>query len=89
MCTTAGRDANVFFYSGIEYYNNLIDALLDQGIEPMVTMNHWDLPQVLEDIDGWVNSSMADYFTEYADVLFKNFGDRVISPMLCFKIWKI
>lgn len=69
-------DAELVF-PGIDYYNSLIDALLEAGIEPMVTMNHWDIPQHLEDLGGWTNSSMADYFTAYADVLFKHFGDRV------------
>ncbi|XP_052245872.1 lactase/phlorizin hydrolase-like isoform X2 [Dreissena polymorpha] len=62
---------------GIAYYNNLINALLDADIVPMVTMYHWDLPQVLEDVGGWTNNSIVDLFTDYADVLYENFGDRV------------
>lgn len=70
-------------FAGIDYYNNLIDALLNASITPMVTMNHWDTPQALADVGGWTNDSMVDYFTDYADVLFENFGDRVGSGNIC------
>ncbi|PIM98196.1 Beta-glucosidase, lactase phlorizinhydrolase [Handroanthus impetiginosus] len=63
---------------GIEYYNNLIDALLEKGIEPYATLYHWDLPQILEDkYGGLLSNQVIKDFENYAYICFKAFGDRV------------
>ncbi|KAJ7982164.1 Beta-glucosidase [Quillaja saponaria] len=63
---------------GIKYYNNLINELLSNGIEPFVTLFHWDLPQALEDeYDGFLSSKIVKDFADYADLCYKEFGDRV------------
>lgn len=62
---------------GVDYYNNLIDALLAQGIEPFVTIYHWDHPQFLEDLGGFLNDQMIEYYRAFADTVFELFGDRV------------
>ena len=62
---------------GLDYYVRLVDALLEAGIEPMVTMYHWDLPQVLQDRGGWANPESADWFAEYAKVLYEALGSKV------------
>jgi len=63
--------------AGIDYYNKVIDGLIARGIEPLVTMFHWDLPQYLQDLGGWPNRLIVDYYRVYADTLFEHFGDRV------------
>ena len=63
--------------AGVQYYKNLIAALKAEGIEPVVTLYHWDLPQVLSDQGGLLNPQFVDWFVEYARVCFREFGDDV------------
>jgi beta-glucosidase len=63
--------------AGIDYYNRIIDYCLSKGIEPWLTVYHWDLPQVLEDKGGWTNRDIIQWFTEYTAVCARHFGDRV------------
>ncbi|KAL0670768.1 hypothetical protein Bca4012_033472 [Brassica carinata] len=64
--------------AGIDYYNNLINELLSKGIKPFVTIFHWDTPQSLEDAyGGYLGAKIVNDFRDYADICFKNFGDRV------------
>ncbi|KAF5728354.1 Beta glucosidase 41 isoform 1 [Tripterygium wilfordii] len=63
---------------GIKYYNSLIDSLLEKGIQPYVTLYHWDLPQMLEDkYEGWLSRQIVKDFVHYAFTCFHAFGDRV------------
>lgn len=62
---------------GLDFYQRVIDRTLELGLEPWVTLYHWDLPQILEDQGGWTNRDIVDWFSEYAEVCTKAFGDRV------------
>ncbi|MBA2946580.1 GH1 family beta-glucosidase [Streptomyces himalayensis] len=62
---------------GLDFYRRLTDALLEKGIQPVVTLYHWDLPQDLEDAGGWPERVTADRFAEYATLAARALGDRV------------
>ncbi|KAJ4842337.1 Beta-glucosidase 40 [Turnera subulata] len=64
--------------AGVDHYNKFIDALLAQGIEPYVTLYHWDLPQALNDrYNGWLSPQIIKDYATYAETCFQKFGDRV------------
>ncbi|XP_018321395.1 myrosinase 1 [Agrilus planipennis] len=69
--------SNVINPDGIRYYNDLINELLKNGIKPLVTIFHWDLPQPLQDLGGLANLKVTQYVEDYSRILFQHFGDRV------------
>ncbi len=62
---------------GMDFYSRLTDTLLEAGIEPLVTLYHWDLPQSLQDLGGWANRDVARWLGDYAAVVSAALGDRV------------
>jgi beta-glucosidase len=64
-------------HKGIDFYNKVIDFCLELGIEPWVTLYHWDLPEALQKKGGWANREVIHWFSFFVDCCIKNFGDRV------------
>lgn len=62
---------------GLDFYERLIDKLLEAEITPKVILNHWDFPQTLQDRGGWPNREMVDWFVDYAQVVFERLADKV------------
>jgi len=67
---------------GVDYYNRLIDACLELGINPWITIYHWDLPMELQKKGGWTNRDILFWFEEYLTFILKNYADRVKNWMI-------
>jgi len=63
--------------AGLDFYDRLVDALLEAGIQPMITLYHWDLPGALQDLGGWANREIVNWFGDYTQVVAQRLGDRV------------
>jgi beta-glucosidase len=63
--------------AGLDFYDRLVDTLLERGIDPVATLFHWDLPQALEEAGGWLARDTAHRFAAYADLVAARLGDRV------------
>jgi beta-glucosidase len=74
---------------GLEFYDRLVDGLLERGIEPWLTLFHWDLPQPLEDAGGWPDREVVARFTDYTAILADRFGDRVRNWLTLNEPWCI
>lgn len=73
---------------GIEFYSKIIDLLIENNITPWLTLHHWDLPNALqEEKNGWLNSEIADYFSEYARICFEEYGSRVKNWITLNEPW--
>jgi len=72
---------------GFDFYNRLINELLENGIKPLPTLYHWDLPQALQDKGGWANRETVDAFAQYAAAAVEAFGDRVTEWLTLNEPW--
>ncbi len=72
---------------GLDFYDRLVDRLLAKGIEPFVTLYHWDLPSTLEREGGWLNRATAYAFADYAEIVTRRLGDRVANWITLNEPW--
>lgn len=63
--------------AGVDFYDRLIDGMLERGIKPFATIYHWDLPSPLQDRGGWMNRDIANWFADYARLIAQKYGDRL------------
>jgi beta-glucosidase len=73
--------------AGLDWYERLVEALLESGIQPWATLYHWDLPQPLEDTGGWPQRATVDAFATYAEVVARRLGDRVHTWITLNEPW--
>lgn len=74
---------------GLGFYEALVDELLRAGIEPVVTLYHWDLPAALDDRGGWLNRDIAGWFADYGTAAFKRLDDRVKKWVTLNEPWVV
>jgi beta-glucosidase len=75
--------------AGLAFYDRLVDLLLENGIEPLLTLYHWDLPAALDDRGGWLNPDIAGWFADYASVLFRKLDGRVKKWVTLNEPWVV
>ena len=75
--------------AGLDFYDRLVDALLENGIEPLVTLYHWDLPAALDDRGGWLNPEISNWFADYAEVMFRKLDGRVKKWVTLNEPWVV
>ncbi|MCX6402679.1 MAG: family 1 glycosylhydrolase, partial [Actinobacteria bacterium] len=78
---------NVREERGFDFYNRLIDELIANDIEPLITLYHWDLPQTLQDKGGWQNREIVNKFVDYSVAAVEAFGDRVQNWITLNEPW--
>ena len=74
---------------GLDFYERLVDELLKNDIEPLLTLHHWDLPAALDDKGGWLNRDSADWFAEYGSVMYRRLDGRVKKWVTLNEPWVI
>jgi beta-glucosidase len=73
--------------AGIDFYDRLVDGMLERGIKPFATLYHWDLPSPLQDRGGWQNRDIGGWFADYASLVARKFGDRLHATATINEPW--
>ena len=73
--------------AGIDFYDRLIDGMLERNLKPFGTIYHWDLPSPLQDKGGWMNRDIAGWFADYARLIAQKFGDRLYTTATINEPW--
>ena len=74
---------------GLDFYDRLVDAMLERNIKPFSTLYHWDLPSPLADLGGWRNREIGNWFADYTEVVMKRLGDRIHAAATFNEPWCI
>ncbi|MBX3598102.1 MAG: beta-glucosidase [Rhizobiaceae bacterium] len=74
---------------GLDFYDRLVDAMLERGLKPYLTLYHWDLPSALADVGGWRNRDVASWFADFARVVMQRVGDRIAATATLNEPWCI
>ena len=72
---------------GLDFYDRLVDGMLERNIKPALTLYHWELPVPLADLGGWRNRDIADWFAEFTQVIARRLGDRIWSAAPINEPW--
>lgn len=72
---------------GLDFYDRLVDAMLDRNLKPMATLYHWELPSALADLGGWRNPDIAAWFADFTQVIMERIGDRMFSVAPINEMW--
>lgn len=73
--------------AGLDFYERLVDGLLERGIKPAATLYHWEMPSALADLGGWRNRDIANWFGDFTEALMGRIGDRVWSVATINEPW--
>ncbi len=76
-----------FNQQGLDFYDRLVDALLERGIKPCATLYHWELPSPLADLGGWRNRDIANWFADFTEIIMGRIGDRMFSVASINEPW--
>lgn len=73
--------------AGLDFYDRLVDAMLERGLKPFQTLYHWEMPAALSDLGGWTNRDVAGWFGDFTEVITRRIGDRVHSVATINEPW--